>query len=83
MQWVVFRSSAGQIVIIRLHNFVQINISIDMHYSDNLGFIFKNHGWQFGVVTPQGSQMKTASILHSVKIQAQKYSHIFMPFERA
>ena len=35
--------------------------------SKSLGFWFKTHGWHFGVVTPQGSQMKTASQDYKLK----------------
>ena len=49
-----------------------------MHCSNSLGFNFKNHGWQFGVVIPWGSQIKTASLLQSAKTQTQKFSHIFI-----
>ena len=51
--------------LIPVHNFVQVNILIRIHCPKSLGFDFKNHGGQFGVVSPQRSQMKTASILQS------------------
>ena len=70
-------------LLIRVHNIVQINILIGMHCSESLGFSFKNHGWQFGVVTPWGFQMKTASLLQSAKIQTEIFSHALMPFKRA
>ena len=54
MHWIVFPSSADQVVN-RVHNFVQIDILIRMYCSDNLGFGFKNRGPQFGLVTSRGS----------------------------
>ena len=46
-----------------------------MHFSDSLDFSFKNHGWQFGVITPRESQMKTAYSLHKFKL---KKFHMFL-----
>ena len=64
MQWIIFIFSTGQTVN-HVHNFVQVNILIRIHCPKSLGFDFKNHGGQFRVVSPQRSQMKTASILQS------------------
>ena len=46
--------------LIHVRNFVHINILIGVHCSKSLGFSFKICEWHFGVVTLQGSQMKTA-----------------------
>ena len=58
---------------IHVHNFVQINILIGVHCLKSSGFSFKNHGWRFGMVIPQGSQTKTA--LQDYKL---KNFHIFL-----
>ena len=65
--------------LIHVHNFVQINILIRVHCSKGLGFTFTIRGWPFGVVTPQGTQMKT--VLRDYK---HKHFRIFLcHFKRA
>ena len=53
-----------------------------MHCSESLGFSFENNGWQYGLVTPRISQIKTISLLQTAQIQTQIFSHVFMPFKK-